>query len=427
MTLTHPDWMRTAAVYQLNTRQFTPEGTFRAAMEHLPRVRDLGVAVVWLMPVHPIGRVGRKGTLGSPYAVRDHYGVNRELGTPEDLRAFVDHAHDLGLKVILDWVANHVAPDHVLAEAQPEWFVRDASGEPRTTPWFDWTDVVDLDYARPGLWRYMTDAMAWWVREMDVDGFRCDVAGFVPMGLWSQVRRELDAIKPVFLLAEWEARDLHAAFDASYAWSWYDAVHRVARAGTDLERLREYYAGNEKAWPDGAMRLTFVSNHDKNAWEGTQFEQFGDALEAAIVLSVVGDGLPLVYNGQEAGNPRRLAFFDKDVIEWREHRVGDLYRRLLALKGQLSALANGAWGAPMLRVPNDAETQVLSFLRENERDGVFAAINFSDAPRDVVFEDSAHHGRWQDAFGGAPRDLDGDSRLSLDAWGWRVMMREVAA
>ncbi|HSM06436.1 MAG TPA: alpha-amylase family glycosyl hydrolase [Longimicrobiales bacterium] len=427
MTLTHPDWMRTAAVYQLNTRQFTPEGTFRAAMEHLPRVRDLGVAVVWLMPVHPIGRVGRKGTLGSPYAVRDHYGVNGELGTPEDLRAFVDRAHDLGLKVILDWVANHVAPDHVISEAHPEWFVRDPSGEPRTTPWFDWTDVVDLDYARPGLWRYMTDAMAWWVREMDVDGFRCDVAGFVPMDLWSQVRRELDAIKPVFLLAEWEARDLHAAFDASYAWSWYDAVHRVAREGADLERLREYYAGNEKAWPDGAMRLTFVSNHDKNAWEGTQFEQFGDALEAAIVLSVVGDGLPLVYNGQEAGNPRRLAFFDKDVIEWREHRVGDLYRRLLALKGQVSALANGAWGAPMLRVPNDAEAQVLSFLRENERDGVFAVFNFSDAPRDVVFEDSAHHGSWQDAFSGAPRDLDGDSRLSLDAWGWRVMMREVAA
>ena len=424
VTLTHPDWTRSAALYQLNTRQFTPEGTFRAAMEHLPRIRELGADIVWLMPVHAIGEVNRKGSLGSPYAVKDYYSVNPELGTLEDLRAFVDAAHELGLRVILDWVANHTAWDNVLVTEHPEWYERDWKGDFRPTPWWDWTDIIDLDYTQPGLRRYMADAMAWWVSEVDVDGFRCDVAGFVPVDFWNGVRAELDAIKPVFMLAEWEARDLHAAaFDATYAWSWNEAMHRIAMGEADVSSLYIYYSWDESAWPAEAMRMTFVSNHDKNAWEGTQFEQFGDALEAAIVLSVVGDGMPLIYGGQEAGNPRRLDFFEKDEIEWRDHPVGDLYRRLFALKEELTSLANGQWGATMLRVPNDAELQVLSFVRQNDTDGVFAVFNLSDAPRDVTFRDTMHLGSWEDAFGGDVVEVDADTRLALEPWEWRVMVR----
>jgi len=426
--LTHPGWARSATLYQLNTRQFTSEGTFRAAMAQLPRIRALGADIVWLMPIHEIGTARRKGSLGSPYAVKDHYSVNPEFGTLEDLRAFVDAAQALDLRVILDWVANHTAWDHVLVREHPDWYERGRNGNFRPTPWCDWTDIIDLDYRQPGLRRYMAEAMTYWVAEVGVDGFRCDVAGFVPVDFWNAVRRELDAVRPVFLLAEAEARDLHVeAFDATYAWSWDDTMQRIASGRAGVDALHEYYAGNESAWPDDAMRMTFVSNHDRNAWDGTPFERFGDALEAAIVLSVVGDGMPLIHNGQEAGNPRRLAFFERDPIDWRPHPIGELYRHLFALKHETRALANGAWGAPMLQVPNDAELQVLSFVREGDRDGIFAVLNLSESSREVAFRDTLHHGRWEDAFSGASVPVDEDTRMALDAWGWRVLVRRRAA
>ena len=422
--ITHPEWSRSATLYELNTRQFTPEGTFAAAEAQLPRLRDLGVDIVWLMPIHEIGEVNRKGTLGSPYSVKDYRSVNPEFGTLDDLRSFVATAHDLGMHVILDWVANHTAWDNPLVTEHPEWYDRDWKGDFRSTPWFDWTDIIDLDYDQPGLRRTMTEAMKYWVTEADVDGFRCDVAGFVPVDFWNEARRELDAIKPVFMLAEWESRDLHArAFDATYAWSWYDAVAAIARGDADLGALFGYYSWNEGAYPPGAMRMTFVSNHDKNSWEGTQFETFGDALPAAIVLSVVGEGIPMIYNGQEAGNPKRLEFFEKDPIVWREHPIGELYRRLFALKHENTALWNAPWGATMVKVPDSDDTRVLAFVRENERDKVFAVLNFSDAPRTITFGDGPHHGSYADAFTGSPATFDDGTSLTLEPWGYRVYVR----
>lgn len=210
----HPGWSKNASIYQINTRQFTAEGTLVAAEGHLPRLKELGATILWLMPVHEIGEVNRKGTLGSPYAVKDYYSVSYELGTVDDLASFVRSAHDLGMYVILDWVANHTAWDCNLVEAHPEWYLRDWKGDFRPTPWWDWPDIIDLDYRQPGLRTYMTDAMKHWVTRVDIDGYRCDVAGFVPVDFWNHVRRELDAIKPVFMLAEWESRDLHReAFD----------------------------------------------------------------------------------------------------------------------------------------------------------------------------------------------------------------------
>ena len=199
--LTHPDWARSATIYQINQRQFTPEGTFRAAEAHLPRLRDLGADILWLMPVNTIGERNRKGHLGSPYAVKDYYAVNPEFGTVDDLRHFVDAAHDLGLHVILDWVANHTAWDNVLVTEHPEWYARDWKGDFRPTPWWDWDDIIDLDYTHEGLREWMTAAMVHWVKEVGVDGYRCDVAGFVPVDFWENARRELDAVKPVFMLA----------------------------------------------------------------------------------------------------------------------------------------------------------------------------------------------------------------------------------
>ena len=304
----HPEWSRDAVIYQINTRQFTPEGTFDAAATQLPRLRELGVDILWLMPVQPIGEKNRKGSLGSPYSIRDYVGVNPEFGDLDSLKRFVTAAHEHGFHVILDWVANHTAWDNPLLEQHPEWYARDWKGDPYPPPWTDWTDVVTLDYDQPGLRRYMTEAMKWWVSEVGMDGFRADVAGFVPLDFWENLRAELDAIRPVFMLAEWEQRDLHArAFDMTYAWGFYNTLHNIAQGKADVGALTGHYYEKNNSWPRDGMRMVFVSNHDKNAWEGTEFEAFGPGREAAMVLSVVGAGVPLMYNGQEAGNPRRLA------------------------------------------------------------------------------------------------------------------------
>ncbi len=422
--IAHPAWSRNATIYQINLRQFTEEVTLRAAETHLPRLKDLGADILWLMPVHPIGKKNRKGSLGSPYAVQDYLAVNPEFGELADLQHFVRAAHELGLHVLLDWVANHTAWDNPLVQEHPEWYSRDWKGDLHPTPWRDWGDVIDLDYSQPALRKYMTDAMKYWVTTAEIDGYRCDVAGFVPLDFWNNARRELDAIKPVFMLAEWESRDLHAeAFYMTYAWSWYDAVHGLAMGRENLNRLFSFYSHNEKEYPRDSLRMTFVSNHDKNSWEGTEFEQFGAGLQAAIVLSVIGAGMPLIYNGQESGNPRRLAFFEKDPIQWRPHPLGDLYKKLFALKHENTALWNGKWGARMIRVPNSAPLQVLSFVRQNDKDKVFAMFNFSARPQTVTFSENLYRGEYKDFFSGKPMSFDASSRMTLAPWGYRVFVK----
>ncbi|MEI6107095.1 MAG: alpha-amylase family glycosyl hydrolase [Opitutae bacterium] len=422
--LTHPEWSKNATIYQINTRQFTAEGTFRAAEAHLPRLKALNVDILWLMPINPIGEKNRKGTLGSPYSVRDYLGVNPEFGTLADLKHFVAAAHAQGFKVILDWVANHTAWDNPLAAQHPEWYQHDWKGAFRPTPWWDWSDIINLDYRQPGLRKYMTDAMKYWVQEADIDGYRCDVAGFVPVDFWNNVRRELDAIKPVFMLAEWESRDLHAeAFDMTYGWTWYEGMSKIAAGKADLGTLFTYYSWNESSFPPDCYRMLGVSNHDKNSWEGTGPEAFGGALEAAIVLSVVSDGLPLLYNSQEAGETKRLKFFEKDPIEWRAHPHGELYRQLFALKHANTALWNGHWGALMVQVPNNHRTEVLSFVRGNEHDRVFAVFNFSQKARTVRFEERLGDGTYTDYFSGEQVTINDATQLNLAPWAYRVFVQ----
>jgi len=421
----HPEWSKNATMYQINTRQFTEQGTFRAAEAHLPRLKELGVVILWLMPVQVIGEKNRKGTLGSPYAVRDYYSVEPDLGTFEDLKHFVQAAHQHGLYVILDWVANHTAWDSNLVDEHPDWYARNWKGDFAPTPWWDWIDIIDLDYGNAEVREYMTTAMKHWVTETDIDGFRCDVAGFVPVDFWDNVRAELDEIKPVFMLAEWEARDLHqAAFDMTYAWSWNETLHRIAMGKANLEQLRVYYAWNEKAYPADIMRMTFVSNHDMNAWEGTEFEQFGDALGAAIALSVVGDGMPLIYNGQEAGNDKRLEFFERDPIRWRDHPQGELYRSLFALKRENTALWNAHWGARMVDVPNSAPASVLSFVRQDERNRVFATFNFSPDGQRVSYSEGLCHGEYVDYFTQEPVLVDDVTTVVLEPWDYRIFVAQ---
>lgn len=414
-------WTADAVLYQLNTRQFTSEGTFKAAQKQLPRLAAMGVDIIWLMPIHPIGEVNRKGSLGSPYAVRDYRAVNPELGTEADFRAFVAEAHRLGLRVILDWVANHSAYDNPLTARHPEWFTRTPEGALTSPAGTDWSDVADFDYSQPGLRRYMTESLVYWVREFGIDGYRADVAGYVPTDFWENARAALDKVKPVFMLAEWEQRDLHArAFDASYGWGWKEAMQRLVKSGEGAGPIRGYYAGQSETWPHAAMRMVYTENHDQNSWDGVASDIYGPAYEAAIALSFVGSGLPLIYNGQEADNDRQLAFFERDPIVWKDGRHAALFARLIALKTAMPALHNGRFGAPMVEVPSSAAADVYAFTRGAAGERVFAVFNLSPRTHTVTFSHARHHGSYRDALSGEGAAFTGGETLALPAWGFRI-------
>ncbi len=419
------EWTRDAVIYQLNTRQFTAEGTFAAAEAQLPRLAEMGVDIIWLMPIHPIGEVNRKGEMGSPYAVRDYRAVNPDLGTEEEFRAFVDEAHRLELKVILDWVANHSAWDNPLTEQHPDWYTRTPEGELMPPQGTDWVDTVDFDYSQSALREYMTESLAYWVREFDIDGYRADVAGYVPLDFWETARAELDAIKPVFMLAEWQTRDLHRnAFDATYAWGWKEAVQELVANGSGAGPIRGYYAAQATTWPSAAYRMVYTDNHDQNSWDGVASDIYGPAYEVAIALSFVGNGIPLIYNGQEADLDRQLEFFEKDEIEWREGRYDSLFRQLIALKTQEPALWNGRYGAPMIEVPNSASDKVFSFVRGERGERIFAVFNLSGEAQDIEFSLARHTGSYTDALSGEEAvfgESEGEAYgISLDPWGYRI-------
>lgn len=418
--LKHPTWAESAVIYQVNLRQFTPEGTINAFKSHLPRIKALGIDIIWLMPIHPIGVKNRKGSLGSPYSIQDYYAVNAEFGTLDDLKDLVREVHRLGMYIILDWVANHSAWDNPLVTEHPEWYVKTKSGDFQSPPWYDWDDSIRFDFNQAGLRQYMTEAMKYWVRETDIDGYRCDTAGFVSVDFWDNVRRELDAIKPVFMLAEWESRDLHKqAFDMSYSWSLWDKLVAVAK-GAGFPALVEYIAHDVNTFPRDAYRMLFTDNHDKNSWEGNQYLNFGDALSAATVMTAVANGMPLVYGGQEAGLERSLKFFDRDTIEWRDHPNAVLYQTLFALKHQNLALRNGKRGGEMIRINNNAE-KVLSFYRESEGHRVVAVINFSDQPLCCRLECGDIVGQYTDWFKRQDYTLASSAEIELKAWGYLVL------
>lgn len=422
--LTHPEWSKDATIYEVNIRQFTSEGTFDAFAEHLPRLKTLGVDILWLMPIHPIGEKNRKGNIGSYYSVKDYRAVNPEFGTLQDFKNLVNKAHEMGMYVILDWVANHSAWDNPLTESNPEWYTKDHNGEFQPTPWWDWSDIIDFDFNHPGMRRYMTDALKYWVEETNIDGYRADVAGFIPTDFWDNVRLELEAIKPVFMLAEWDARDLHKnAFDMSYAWELHDVMHDVAQGKKDASAIYLHFAHALNAWPDNAITMNFVDNHDKNSWEETMFARFGDYLHASIVLTITAEGMPLIYSGQEAGLDKVLAFFEKDLIHWQPHPVGELYQSLFALKKQNQALWNGDWGGKMIPVPNSQPKSIFSFARQQANDKVFVVLNYSPQAQVVRFNENIQIGQYTDWFSRLPIEISGDTELTIPAFGYKVFVK----
>lgn len=428
VTLEHPEWSRDAVLYQINTRHFTKEGTFKAAQEQLPRLKELGVDILWLMPIHPIGAENRKGTLGSPYSVQDYYGVNPEFGTEEEFRAFVDAAHAQGFKVILDLVANHTAWDNALAKDHPDWYEKDWKGDFRPTPWWDWSDIIDLDWSKEGVREHVGGAMEYWVREFDVDGYRADVAGYVPLEFWETARKRLEAIKPIFLLGEVQQSGFHhAAFDATYAWDWHNTTKNVAHGKGNATSFYGYYAENESLWPREAMRMTYIENHDSNAWEGTMEENYGPALEAMTALSFTGEGLPLIHNGMEGCNAKRLEFFERDPIDWsqgEECAYGDLLARLIAFRKANPALENGQWGAVMHKVENSAPDQLFAWVRQEDGNKVLGLFNMSGRPLSATFSDALPLGEYVDFASGEKAVIAEGETVELPAWGYRLLSQK---
>ena len=394
------DWVRDGVIYEIYPRAFSQQGTFNAITARLDELKELGVTILWLMPIHPIGQEKKKGTIGSPYAVRDYYGINPDYGTADDLKRLVRGAHARGLKVIIDIVANHTSWDNVLMK-HPEYYKHDAQGN-ITYP-HDWYDIAALNYDNVQLRRYMTDMLKHWIREFDLDGFRCDVAGEVPTDFWENARRELDQIKPdIVMLAEAHKPELQVtAFDLDYSWPLHGALTNVLQGRGRASNLRDEWEKEVKEWPKGALHMRFSDNHDERR-AIARFGEQGALAASAFVFTL--DGVPMIYNGMEVGDTTESgapALFEKLPIFWpiaeRRPEFPKFYKQMMAMRKGSVALRRGTleW------LKNSDESRVVTFVRRAPGDELLVAINFSNRP-----------------FTGR---VIGGPRLSLGAWGYRFI------
>ena len=355
------EWVRNGIIYEINTRSFSPEGTFAGAEKGLPELKKLGVTILWVMPIHPVGVLNRKGRLGSQYSVQDYYGINPEFGTLDDFKSLVAAAHKLGFHLIIDLVANHTAWDSKLIKTHPDWFAKDSAGN-IVPPNPDWTDVAALNYSQPGLRTYMIEMMKYWVRDIGVDGFRCDVAEMVPTDFWESARAALDSIKPVMMLAEGTYPKHHLkAFDVSYGWNTHGLLGPLISGKISALSLDTVLNTERRCFPQGSLRMRFSSNHDENAWDAPDVVKYGvNGAKLAAVLVNMLPGIPLLYDGQEIGCATRLKMFEKVPIEWKDGEdFRDLYTTLFELRKNEPALTEGE----MTRIPSSEPRHVYAFTR----------------------------------------------------------------
>jgi len=417
-SIKHPEWSKKAVIYEVNIRQHTEEGTFKAFEADIPRLKKLGIDILWLMPINPVGELNRKGTLGSYYAVKDYLSVNPEFGTEDDLRSLIQTAHDNDMKVLLDWVANHTAWDHVWTETNKDFYTLSEAGE-FVTPVEDWSDVIDLNYDNEEMRKAMLDALKYWVREFDIDGYRCDVAEMVPMDFWDTVRKELDQIKPVFMLAEGEDPELHlTAFDMSYSWELMHLMRGVASGEKAIADIKAMYERDFARFPKGYIKMNIITNHDENSWNGTADEFFGPGQEAWTVFAATTYGMPLVYSGQEANNKKRLEFFEKDPIDWSNgFEFEYLMERLFVLKAQNPALWNGQGSLEW--IPTEHEDKLLVYKREFDENEVLVMVNTSD--EELTFSLDRDYPTMIRVFGGGIATVYADQKIG--PYGYKVFAK----
>lgn len=394
-------------IYEVNIRQYTPEGTMKAFEDgHLERLHSQGVDILWLMPIFPISEEGRKGTLGSYYAVQNYTAVNPEFGTLEDLQHLVNHAHQLGMKVVLDWVANHTGRDNVWVKEHKDFYNLDSLGNPAVPAGTDWDDVADLNYDNPNMRRAMIDAMKYWIQNADIDGFRCDVAGMVPTDFWVECRQELEKTKPLFMLAEDDNPEIHKAFDASYNWKIHHILNGIAQGKNTAKDLAAQYDTLLQKFPKDAILMNFTSNHDENSWSKSEYDRMGDYVQTMAALTYFLPGMPLCYSGQEAANRKSLEFFEKDTIDFSALPLKEFYANLNNLKHSHPAL----WGNDVKFVSSD--DNMLVFERKGGDENILCIFNFSDAAKEYTADS-----KYKDIFNGN----DTASPLKIDGKNYKIL------
>ena len=383
---TAPEWTRNASIYEVNIRQYTPEGTINAFSEHLQEIKDLGTDILWLMPIYPIGEVNRKGSMGSPYSIKDYRAVNPDYGTINDLKLLVTKAHSMGMYVILDWVNNHTAWDNLLTVEHPDWYKKDSLGN-FTPPVPDWSDVIALKHDNKDLSNYLVNSMKFWIDNVDIDGFRCDAAWAQTTPYWEEVRKELDQTKNVFMLGESEDVDhLNYAFDMNYSWELLHITEGFSKGEKTVVDIRNSLQKDLNNYQSDAIRMRFTTNHDENSWAGTVTERYGDGNKAFAALSFTIPGMPLIYSGQEAGLNKRLEFFEKDTINWQDNfNYREFYTSLIKLKKNNKALWNGEYGGLLKELTTSQPDKIFAFSREKDGDKIIAVFNFSDEVTEVDF------------------------------------------
>ncbi len=412
-------WHENATIYEVNVRQYTQEGTFDAFAEHVPKLGDMGVEILWFMPIHPIGELNRKGSLGSYYSVKDYTDVNSEFGTKEDFKELVDLIHANDMKVILDWVPNHTAWDHPWTESNPEYYTLTEEGD-FMPPVPDWSDVIDLNFDNADMREEMIQAMEYWVSEFDVDGYRVDVAHSVPTDFHEEVRERLDQIKPVFMLAEAEVVEHHnSAFDMSYAWNFNSVIYHVGQGDSAVSAIHRAMEKEMATFPRDAYRMFFTTNHDENSWKGSDVELYGDNVEVFSVLASTIYGMPLVYSGQESLYEERLEFFERDPIDWKDYPLQDFFTMLLTLNQENTALWNGEVGGPYEYINHDDESGFYAYRRANEQDEVVVFLNFGD--EELSNLSHTFDGTFVNIA--TQETVEGESTMNLPAHGWAIYTR----
>jgi alpha-amylase len=416
-----PAWTRNASIYEVNIRQFTPEGTINAFSEHLPEIKALGTDILWLMPIFPLGNENRKGGMGSAYSVKDYRAVNPDFGTLEDLKQLVSKAHSLGMYVILDWVANHTAWDNPLTKSHPDWYYRDEDGAFRP-PVADWSDVIHLNYESQELRNYMIESLKFWVTNANVDGFRSDVAGMVPTDFWEDARKALDEVKPVFMLAEAEQADhLDYAFDMNYGWELHHIMNKIAKGEMSVSNLTAYLKKYKNQYGPDAYRMNFITNHDENSWNGTINERMGEAQKAMAALMATLPGMPLIYGGQEAGLDKRLRFFEKDTIVWGENKLRSFYTTLLQQKKANEALWNGEAGGALVELKTNKSEDIFAFTREKDGDKIIAVFNLSSEATTFEFTRQVDIGGLNDLFNNSGAERLLTRFIEMEPWEYIIL------
>ncbi len=448
-----PDWHKNATIYEVNLRHYTPEGNFKSFEAQVPRLKDMGIDILWFMPIQPVSVKNRKGELGSPYAVADYKATNPDYGSMEDFKQLVNAIHQAGMFCIIDWVPNHTGWDNPWIIEHPDWYTQDSLGniiDPidynTGKPW-GWTDVADLNFDNADMRLAMIDAMKFWVNEAGIDGFRVDVAHGIPVDFWEQWSGSMYAIKPLFMLAEAEVPTIvnNGAFVMDYAWEMHHLFNQIAETqGANRKKGDALVQGNKvdgkaaKKLKKTALhidsllkkqdslyskgyKMQFTSNHDENSWSGTEFQRMGEGHLAFAVLAATFDGMPLLYTGMESAMDKQLEFFKRDVINWGDYKYAGFYKTLFELKHRNKAIWNGEHGGPLVKIPTGKDENIYAFIREKEGDRVVGIINLSAKPQQFTLSGNAFAGDYTDVFSKENKALAGGMKMDLQAWGYVLL------